>query len=263
MATTHGVDDILSVATVAIVDLEESNREAVGDLPANEPPVVVALGDGNNNTDGNKLKLVEQSDAYLSRLVANNTPGFIEGGESSNSYLLGLMASNKPSLEGREVVSLEVVSLSDSDIFDDETTPSTRNHVPARDGLRPLPGTSGRSMENDDGADPPDEAAEPPPPRRSYHNWNVRIVRICLRIRPSSWNTSRIARNRVRLQRKPSTAAPSNKLGKEFKPGSGLPEPQVPRSTNSFANTATNTVWLPYLVLTMRDWNASAKDLLQ
>ena len=142
-------------------------------------------------------------------------------------------------------------------------TPSTRNHVPARDGLRPLPGTSGRSMENDDGADPPDEAAEPPPPRRSYHNWNVRIVRICLRIRPSSWNTSRIARNRVRLQRKPSTAVPSNKLGKEFKPGSGLPEPQVPRSTNSFANTATNTVWLPYLVLTMRDWNASAKDLLQ
>ena len=57
---------------------------------------------------------------------------------------------HRPSLEGREVVSFEVVSQLEWDSFDDETTPSTRNHILAPDGLRPLPGTSGRSMENKD-----------------------------------------------------------------------------------------------------------------
>ena len=41
-------------------------------------------------------------------------------------------------LENREVVTLEIVSMSDSDSHDDEMTPSTRNCVPARDGLCPL-----------------------------------------------------------------------------------------------------------------------------
>ena len=42
------------------------------------------------------------------------------------------------------------------------------------------------------------------PQKRSYHNWNVQN----LRMRPSSWNTSRLAQNRVRLQQKPSMSAP-------------------------------------------------------
>ena len=117
-------DDIISVTTVEFVDLEESSREAVEDLPTRESPVVVALEDGNNNKD-----------------------------------------------KGHEVV-----NLSDSDSFNDESTPHTHYGVPARDSLRPLPGTSGRTVrsttldpvvlvtrleddeENEDGADPPNEA---------------------------------------------------------------------------------------------------------